>query len=139
MKGGLKMEKSWFLGAVLTVGISVIGISGVASANDAGMNHGSENIDHYKGLVKSETHDEETGKTDIKAITQGKKDRGFWIRGIRGKTVVSDYKHYRKYGKGTAINGKGYVGSGGWKKPGDFSYDRIVKTLYGNKVYYDHK
>ncbi|MEB8108594.1 hypothetical protein NGH94_10430 [Staphylococcus equorum] len=61
---------------MLTVGISVIGISGVANANDAGINHGSENVDYYKGLVKSETHDEETDKTDIKVITQGKKDGG---------------------------------------------------------------
>ncbi|HLR20072.1 MAG TPA: lactococcin 972 family bacteriocin [Staphylococcus sp.] len=132
-------EKSLVLGTVLTVGISMIGISGIASANDASMNGGSENVDYYKGLVKTETHDVENQKVDLKAIKQGRKSGGFWIRGIRGKIVVSDYKHYRKYGKGTAINGNGFVGSGGWKSPGDFSYGRVVKTLYGNKVYYDHK
>ena len=134
----IAMKKEFIMASVLTLGKSSIGNAGVAKADDTSVNGGSENVDNYKGLVQSETQDNNPGIT-LRSITQGKKSGGFWIRGIRGKTVVSEYKHYKKLGKGTAINGSGYVGDGGWKKAGVYSKGHVKKTTKGNKSYYDHK
>lgn len=132
------MKKQFVLASVLTLGISSIGIMGIAKADITSINGGSENVDNYKGLVQTKTEDASNGTT-FRAISQGKVSGGFWIRGIRNKTVVSDYKHYKKQGKGTAINGKGYVGNGGWKNLGYFSYGRVTKTWSGNNSYYDYR
>ncbi len=102
------------------------------------VNGGSESVDNYNGLVKSETQDNNSNITNY-SITTGAKSGGFWIRGIRNKTVISEYKHYKKAGTGTAINGKGFVGDGGWKKAGVYSKGHVKATLKGNKSYYDHK
>ncbi|WP_243894094.1 hypothetical protein [Mammaliicoccus vitulinus] len=126
------------MASVLTLGISSIGIAGVAKADVTSVNGGSENVDNSNGLVQSETQDNNSG-ISLQSISQGNESGGFWIRGIRSKTVVSDYKHYKKQGKGMAINGDGKRGNGGWKKAGTFSNGRVAKTGSGNNSYYDHK
>lgn len=133
------MKKQFILASALTLGISSLGIVGVAKADVLSVNGGSENVDNYNGLVQSETQDNNSGITK-RSMTQGKKSGGFWIRGIRkDKMVISHYKHYKKAGKGTAINGQGKVGTPGFKKPGTFSKGQIKKTARGNHSYYDHK
>lgn len=132
------MKKQFILASALTLGISSLGIVGIAKADVISVNGGSENVDNYNGLIQSETHDNSSDIT-TRAITTGKKSGGFWIRGIRNKTVVSEYKHYKKSARGIAINGKGIVGDGGWKKAGTYSKGHVKKTGSGNKSYYDHK
>lgn len=135
------MKKNIILASALTIGLSSLTIGGIASADMASTNGGSENVDNYDGLVRSEVLDQPSTQdgTALRKITTGAKAGGYWIRGIRGDTVVSDYKHYKKMGKGTAINGNGRVKSGGWQNPGVFSKGRVIKTFSNNKSYYDHK
>lgn len=65
------------------------------------INGGSENVDNYNGLVRSEVLDQQSTQdgTALRKITQGKKAGGYWIRGIRGSIVISHYKHYKKWVK----------------------------------------
>lgn len=132
------MKKTILASAALTLGIAGIGAGGVASANNGSEAVHSENVDNYNGVQKSETQDQNDSGI-VEETKAGKKDGGFWIRGKRGNKVISDYKHYKKSGKGTAINGKGRVGSGGWKPAGTFSKGRVGKTWSGNQSYYSHK
>lgn len=133
------MSKTIILSSLLALGIS--GIGSIANADEGSNNGGSENVDNYNGLVRSEVkdHPTENDGTAFRYVESGRKAGGFWIRGIRGNTVVSDYKHYKKYGKGTAINGNGIANSDGWQKPGVFSKGRVVKTWRNNQSFYDYK
>ncbi|UXR78863.1 lactococcin 972 family bacteriocin [Staphylococcus sp. IVB6227] len=133
------MKKTTLLSSLLALGIS--GLGSIANADETNINGGSENVDHYNGLVRSEVADQNTPQESatFRNVVSSRKAGGFWIRGIRGNLVVSDYKHYKKYGKGTAINGNGFVGSGGWKKPGLLSKGRVVKTWSNNQTFYDYK
>ncbi|MGV3043238.1 lactococcin 972 family bacteriocin [Staphylococcus rostri] len=135
------MKKNFILASVLTIGLSGLTVGGIANADVTSINGGSENVDNYNGLVRSEIPDQNTAtdSTALRKVTTSPKAGGYWIRGIRGSIVISHYKHYKKMGKGTAINGKGYVGSGGWKKAGVFSKGSVEKTFSNNKTYYDHK
>ncbi|QLK86391.1 lactococcin 972 family bacteriocin [Staphylococcus sp. 17KM0847] len=132
------MKKHYILVPTLTLSILGIGITGVANANVSMINDHLENVDNYNGLIQSETNDD-SSDIEVRSVKSGKKAGGFWIRGIRQQEVISKYKHYKKFGKGTAINGNGDVGTPGWKKPGIFSNGKVKKTRTGNQTYYDYK
>lgn len=131
------MKKNLILASVLTIGFSGLTIGSVANADVTSVNGGSENVDGYNGLVRSEVSDNPNTQhgTALRAITKGKKDGGYWIRGTSNGYTVSSYKHYSKLGNASVVSSSGRLVSGGWKKAGIFSTARIK----GNgKAYYKH-
>ena len=72
--------------------------------------------------------------------TDGPVDGGWWYRGKNGSSLVSEYKHYTKQGRGSCRNGNGTYNDGGWQSSGVFSKAKVGYTLLGgNKVYYDYR
>lgn len=81
-------------------------------------------------------------KINSRAITEGRYDGGYWVRGITfGATsyVISRYKSDRSQGHASVVNGQGLYHAGGWKSRGTFSSAERWATWTGNKSYYDWK
>lgn len=79
-----------------------------------------------------------------KGITSGNVEGGYWIRGDKiinkEKKVYSEYKHYKKEGHASVVNGTGNHKSGGWKKAGVYSKAYLKWTSKGtNETYYDYR
>ncbi|MGV3043218.1 lactococcin 972 family bacteriocin [Staphylococcus rostri] len=121
------MKKHVIAASAVAIGLSGLTIGGIANADVTSINGGSENVDNYNGLVRSEVLDQPSTQdgTALRKITQGKKAGGYWIRGTKGGYTISSYKHYTKSAQAYLVNGRGNVVSGGWKKPGVFSTAKI--------------
>lgn len=80
-----------------------------------------------------------------KAVTSGDMDKGtdnhgYWIRGTRDDLVISEYKNYKKEGRGSVVNGDGHYRDGGWKPKDTFSKASAYKAFWGgNKAYYNFR
>ncbi|MGV3041678.1 lactococcin 972 family bacteriocin [Staphylococcus rostri] len=133
------MSKTIILSSLLALGIS--GIGGIASADEGIINGGSENVNNYNGLVRSEVSEQNVTKdgTTLKSIETGPISGGYWIRGTNSYYVISKYKHYKRSGKASVVNKYGEFRNGGWKRPDVFSSAKVRKTFGGNKAYYNHK
>lgn len=133
------MKKHIILSSLLALGIS--GIGGIASADEGIINGGSENVDNYNGLVRSEVSDpnDTQHNSTFRFIQSTPYDGGYWIRGTNSHYVVSKYKHYRRKARASVVNGNGKYFGTPWHKPGDLAIAQIHKTSYGNKAYYDHQ
>ncbi|AVQ32795.1 hypothetical protein C7J88_00720 [Staphylococcus muscae] len=133
------MKKSILLSSLLALGIS--GLGSIAKADEISINGGSENVDNYIGLVRSEISDQPLNQdsTVFKYIAAGPVNGGYWIRGTNSAYVISRYKHYKKEARASVVNGIGGYNGTPWNKPGSLATAQLKKTKHGNKAYYDHK
>ncbi|MGL4953539.1 MAG: lactococcin 972 family bacteriocin [Culicoidibacterales bacterium] len=80
----------------------------------------------------------EFAETTPYTVTSGNVDGGYWIRGKRENSVISEYKHYSKQGKASVVNGMGYTSEGDWKSANIYSKASQSWSFLGtNKSYYD--
>ncbi|MGM7635342.1 lactococcin 972 family bacteriocin [Bacillus sp. Hm123] len=93
----------------------------------------------YDNNIKS-NKDVVAKSTFTRKVTTGPYAGGYWIRGKDGSLLVSKFKHYKKQGRASVVNGKGRYDSGKWKPKNQFSRAKQIWTLTGtNKAYYDSK
>ena len=133
------MKKNIILSSLLALGVS--GIGGIAHADETTINGGSENVDSYNGLVRSEVKDQSTTQdgTTFRYIDAGPVNGGYWIRGTNSTYVISKYKHYRKKARASVVNGRGEYNGTPWRNPNVLAVAQLKKTKHGNKSYYDHQ
>ncbi|MCR6108956.1 hypothetical protein HXA35_01165 [Bacillus sp. A301a_S52] len=107
---------------------------------------GVEIITDSYGLVESEVPDYE-GESDaftIQKVESGKKAGGYWIRGKKKindeNKVYSKYKHYKKEGRASVVNGLGDTATGKWQPKDEYSVAHRKWTFRGtNKAYYNSR
>lgn len=133
------MKKSILLSSLLALGIS--GLGDIAKADEISINGGSENVDNYIGLVRSEISDQPLNQdsTVFKYIAAGPVNGGYWIRGTNSAYVISKYKHYKRKARASVVNGKGEFYGTPWRNPNVLAVAQLKKTKHGNKSYYDHQ
>ncbi|OZT11109.1 hypothetical protein CHN50_18380 [Priestia aryabhattai] len=125
---------------ILSVGVLSIPLTtGAFAAQDSNGNY--EIVQQEDSLTSSFVADPKpSGSFSTLGVTSGKMDGGYWIRGKKDDNVYSSYKHYKKQGRASVVNGEGDVGDGGWKSAGTYSTAKKKWTSKGtNKAYYDNK
>ncbi|GIN12613.1 hypothetical protein J26TS2_24800 [Shouchella clausii] len=133
------MNKNWFkrglIGACCT-SVAVVGLTFTAIASSEPEQEETITADY--GIVEGVVADDPNAIST--SAESGNKDGGYWIRGKRDGQLVSEYKHYKKEGRASVTNGKGYHKDGGWKKPEKWSKASLKWTFTGtNKAYYDYR
>src|SRR6478735_1754253 len=122
------------VGAALT---SIIVAGGFLSASAEDTPNQSELITEDFGIAESYVSDDPNEISTL--ATSGNMDGGYWIRGKRNGDVISEYKHYKKEGRASVTNGRGYHDDGGWKAKEKWSRASKDWTFRGiNKAYYDN-
>lgn len=92
--------------------------------------------------IKDGVTESYTGARQSYALTEGRYDFGYWVRGVTfgwRSYVISRYKSNGNQGHASVVNGQGLYRAGGWKPAGTFSSAELVATWSGNKAYYNWK
>lgn len=137
LKGRYVVKKGIKKGIVGVIATGMLAIPMTSGAFAAEQSSGKSEIVYENDQLKaSKTFDE----SNVKGVTSGPQDGGYWIRGKKDNQVYSSYKHYTKQGRASVTNGEGDYKDGGWKPKDQFSTASLPWTSKGtNKANYNYR